>query len=276
MSSQEIIGRPKYGMMTNPSRDIVSEIQSARRMGFDYVELEMEIPEGHHDILKNRKGEILKALKEFDKPPVGHTPYWSDLWSDYEEVRNAWIQVMRKSIDVSGLLGCGKVNIHAPILHGLYGQSRPHMKRAVGNFVRSMKELTEYASRKDIKIVLENMPTPDTITLKEYSYIMEGVSGLYAHIDAGHCFVEGGMRMISRYIRTFRDRLEHMHFSDSMGEQDDHIGIGVGVIDYYSVMKLLRRIRYDKTISLEIHSSRKELTESLKILRMMEEEIWPG
>ena len=267
-------GRPKYGMMTNPSRDMVREIRSARRMDFDFVELEIEIPEGHHDILMKRKKDIIKELSFFRHGPLGHTAYWSDMWSDYEEVRRAWIQVAKKSVDVSSVLGCRKMNIHTPILHGLYGQSKPHMRRALGNFVRSMKELTEYASRKEIKIVLENMPTPDTITLKEYSYIMEKVRGLYAHIDTGHCFVEGGMRTISRYIRTFRDRLEHMHFSDNMGEQDDHIGIGVGAIDYYRVMKLLRRIRYSDTISLEIHSSRKELTDSLKIVRMIEGEIW--
>ncbi len=265
--------RPRYGMLTDPSRDIVKEIRAAQRMGFDYVEIGIEIPEGHYDTLKRRRREILKALKSFRHPPLGHTAYWSDLWSDYEEVRQAWLRVARKSIDVSTSLGCSKLNIHAPILHGMY-KDEPYKSRALRNTAKSLRELVRYGHGREIKVMLENMPDPDCMRFKEFSYILGSVPGLGAHIDTGHCFVEGGMRVVSRYIRTFRDRLEHIHFSDNQGEQDDHIGIGQGVIDYFRVMRLLRRIRYDKTISLEIFSGRRDLKNSLKIIKAIEEEVW--
>ena len=90
--------RLKYGMITNPSRDIVREIRDASRMGFDYVEIGMEIPEGHPDVLIRKRQDILRVLKAFRHPPIAHTPYWTDLWSDYDEVRHAWIRVCNKSI----------------------------------------------------------------------------------------------------------------------------------------------------------------------------------
>jgi sugar phosphate isomerase/epimerase len=89
-----------------------------------------------------------------------------------------------------------------------------------------------------------------------------------------HAFVEGGMRMVSRYLRTFNPRLAHIHFSDNLGLGDDHIGIGQGLVNYVQVMRLLRRLKYSKSVTLEVYSSRKDLRESLRIVRQIEEIIW--
>jgi sugar phosphate isomerase/epimerase len=261
-------------MVTNPSRDIVKEIMAASSMGFDYVELNIEIPEGHPEILKRKHHAILEALKSFDHIPVGHNPYWSELWSDYEEVRQAWIRVGRRSIDIAASLGCGKLNFHAPILHGMYKYVEVYKKRALKNTMNSLNKLVRYASSKKVFLVFENMPELEFMRFKEYSLIMKKVPGLKAHIDVSHAFVEGGMRMVSRYIKTFQKRLEHIHFSDSLGMTDDHLGIGQGIINYERVMRLLRRIRYDKTITLEIFSGKKDLRNSLKLIRAMEDKIW--
>ncbi len=264
--------RPKYGMLTSPARDILSEIRTAHRMGFDYVELGIEIPEGHPDIIKRERRAILEALKPLGQP-IAHTAYWFDLWSDYEGVRRAWVEVGKKSVDAASPLGCSKLNIHAPILHGMY-RGEPYKSRAIKNMVRSLRELVRYGRGRGIKIMMENMPEPDCMRFREFSCILGRVPGLGAHVDTGHAFVEGGMAAVSRYIRAFRDRLEHIHFSDNQGEQDDHIGIGQGAIDYFRVMRLLRRIRYDKTITLEIFSGRKDLKNSLKTIKAIEEEVW--
>ena len=268
------MGILKYGMMTNPSKDIIKEILKVRRLGFDYVELAVEIPEAHHDILRKRRKEILRELSRFRHGPVSHTTWQFDLTSDYEEVRQAWLSVAKSSIDVSAMLGCRLMNIHAPILQMFYAQYRRYMKKALDNYVKSMRELVRYASGKGVVIVLENLPTPDTVTLKEYTDIMNRVPGLKAHIDIGHCFMEGGMGMISRYLRTFQDRLEHVHVSDNMGDEDEHLGIFQGAIDYIRVMRLLKKVGYDKGVTLEVHSTSKDLKDSLRILRAIEEEVW--
>jgi sugar phosphate isomerase/epimerase len=268
------MGILKYGMITDPSRDIVKEIRKASRMGFDYVELGMEIPEGHPDILRKRRRAIIGALKAFRHPPVGHTAYWFDIWSEYEDVRQAWLKVGRKSIDAAASVGCRKLNIHAPIFNGMYKYVESYKKRAIRNTVRSLREMVRYSSGRKVMIVMENLPEVYSMTIKEFSCIMDRTPGLGAHVDIGHAFVEGGMRRVSRYLRIFRNRLEHVHFSDNLGLQDDHIGIGQGIIDYERVMRLLRRIGYSKTITFEIFSGRKDLRDSLKAIKAMEEEIW--
>ena len=266
---------PAYGMLTDPSNDLVKEIHQARKMGFDYVELNAEIPGGHYRTLRDRKQEILKALKPFQKPPICHTAYWVDLWTDYEEVRQAWLQVLRKNIDASHALGCRKMNIHAPIIMGMYKYSKPENNRALDNCARSLREIVRYAKKHDMMIVLENMPDPETMTLKEFSCIVDKVPGMCVHLDIGHAFLEGGMKGVRKYFRTFKSRIEHIHASDNLGLVDDHVGIGQGIIDYIGVFEILKKSGYDKTITLEIFSGRKDLRNSLRLMKAISEEVWP-
>lgn len=263
--------RPKYGMITKPSDDMSKSIREASRQGFDYVELFIEIPAGHPDDLIKKRKSLLKTLERFRHPPVGHTPYWTDLWSDYEEVREAWIRVCKKSIDAARSLGCRKLNIHAPILFGMYMHVKSHQKHALSNAIKSLRELVRYAKRKKVLLMLENM---DSVWFRDFQYLLKNVSGLGVHVDVGHAFLEGGMPVVTKYIKTFRKSLEHLHFSDNLGILDDHYGLGQGMIDFIEVMKLLRSIKYDKTITLEIFSGREDAVNSLRIIREIEEDVW--
>ncbi|MFL6403061.1 MAG: hypothetical protein ACJ71M_06260 [Nitrososphaeraceae archaeon] len=74
---------PSYGLLTNPSNDIVHEISKIHELNFDYVEIGIEGPEGNPDIINKNKDEIVKLLERFKHKPIGHTAYWIDLGSDY-------------------------------------------------------------------------------------------------------------------------------------------------------------------------------------------------
>jgi sugar phosphate isomerase/epimerase len=122
--------------------------------------------------------------------------------------------------------------------------------------------------------MMENMG-PYGASFKEYSRIMESVPGLASHIDIGHAFLEGGMTMVRKYLDRFRKKIIHFHFTDNLGLSDDHLAIGAGIIDYFTVMELLKRMGYTGTISLEIISTRKEVKHSLDLIRAVQEEVWP-
>jgi sugar phosphate isomerase/epimerase len=269
------MSRPAYGMPTDPSRDIAKEIGKARKMGFDFPELFMEVPEGHYDILSRKGPGILKALKAFDHEPIAHTAYWHGLYSEYDGVRQAWIDVAKRTMDVARSLGCRKFNIHGPVPNGMYKHSKKHWKRALEIYTKSMKDIVRYASGRDVVIIMENMG-PFGVEFKGFSEVTKSIPELGAHIDVGHAFLEGGMKMIRKYIRTFRNRIEHFHFADNMGVTDDHVGIGQGTIDYFAVMEMLWKMKYDKTITLEIFSGKNDLRDSLRIVKAIEEEIWQG
>jgi hypothetical protein len=87
---------PSYGLLTNPSNEIINETNKIHKLNFDYAEIGIEGPEGNPDIINKKKNEIVKLLERFEQKPIGHTPYWMDLGSDYDYIRHAWIEAIRE------------------------------------------------------------------------------------------------------------------------------------------------------------------------------------
>ncbi len=47
-----------YGLLTNPSNEIISEIAKIYELNFDYAEIGIEGPEGNPDMINKKKDEI--------------------------------------------------------------------------------------------------------------------------------------------------------------------------------------------------------------------------
>ena len=265
--------RPIYGMTTDPSSGILGQIRAARRMGFDYFELGLEPPMGDHNLLLKSRKKILSELKRFSHPVVAHSPYWYELWSSYTGIREAWVSVVKETIDAAKAFGARNFNIHAPLPHGGYTNEK-HWNAAIKTYIKSMKEIVSYAKTKDIVVMMENMG-PFGADFGDYAMIMDAVPGLKAHIDIGHAYLEGAMKMVRAYLKVFRKDVVHFHFTDNLGLSDDHLGIGQGIIDYFKVMEILKKMDYTGTISLEVISTRDVLKDSLKIIKAIQEEVWP-
>ncbi|MGA6921698.1 MAG: hypothetical protein WBY22_02125, partial [Nitrososphaeraceae archaeon] len=67
-----------YGLLTNPSNEILDEITKAYELDFEYVEIGIEGPEGNPLIIEKKRNEILNLLQKFNQKPIGHTAYWID------------------------------------------------------------------------------------------------------------------------------------------------------------------------------------------------------
>jgi len=242
---------PKFGSLTNPSKDIVKEITDIHKHGFDFAEVNIEAPTTPEIIAKRQK-EVLHHLKKFDVGPVGHTAWWLDLGTEYKEIRKSTINEFKKSINISSKLGIRLMNIHASS-YGTYSGDKT--KIILNNFVSNLKELTRYASEKGMRIMLENVPDKRAwATLDSFKYVVTRVPGLNVHLDVGHAFVLDGMKEIKSYISFFGDGIEHIHIHDNHGNSDEHLGLGEGNIDFPTVVKELKKIDYDKTITFEVFS----------------------
>jgi len=56
---------PSYGLPTNPSIEIISEIHKIYDLNFECV--------GNSDIINKRRSEIAKLLERFRQKPIAHT-----------------------------------------------------------------------------------------------------------------------------------------------------------------------------------------------------------
>ena len=78
------------------------------------------------------------------------------------------------------------------------------------------------------------------------------------------------MNGIKDYIFTFKDNLEHIHMHDNHGEGDEHLPLGAGDINFERIVKWLKQINYDKTITFEVFTSKEDAKSSMvKFKRLM-------
>jgi sugar phosphate isomerase/epimerase len=258
---------PSYGLLTNPSNEIISEITDIHDLNFEYVEIGIEGPEGNPDVLNKKNDEILKLLERFKQKPIGHTAYWIDLASDYDIIRHAWINEAIREIITARKLGIYLINFHANINGMFYGEKR---KIVLDNLIKSLREIANHANKCEVTVMLENTPVSNGIhNVDEFKYVIDNVPGLFVHLDIPHAFTSGGMKSVIDYINTFRDKIIHIHWHDNHGKKDEHLPIGDGLIDHQKAINALQNTGYDGTITLEVFTNKIDAKSSENLLRNM-------
>jgi len=261
---------PKFGYMTNPLRDITNEIKKAKKLGFDFVEIGIEAPAAMPEDLMRKREQILTLLNKYKTFAIAHTTWWIELGSLYDNIRKAWLEEAKKAIRVANELGIKEINFHAETF-GLSVMNKKYRIKTLKTFVQSLDELVDYAGKFNMGVMLENVPKKRRagIDINGFRYIMKRVKGLGLHLNIGHAFIEGKMKCVEKYIKTFRDRLWHIHIHDNHGESDEHLAIGNGEIDYERVIGLLKNTDYNRTISFEVFTNDKEVKQSLRKIKRM-------
>jgi sugar phosphate isomerase/epimerase len=251
---------PKLGNMANPSQDTVKEIEIIGKLGFDFVEISIEGPKAFPENLRRNKVSILKAVKKYRMFIVGHTMWWNDMGSPYEFVRQGWVKESEKAIDIAAELGIRLVNFHFDSVPGILIRDSKTKKRILDNYVKSLNHLVAYARERKVGVMLENgASSKDFSDVETYGYVANKVKGLGVHLDVGHAFIHGGMRNVLKFINTFKKRIVHVHIHDNYGKRDDHLPLGVGRIEYERVVKALKRIGYDRTVTFEVFTRDRDL-----------------
>lgn len=147
------------------------------------------------------------------------------------------IEANRHCIDISAALGA-RVNV----LH-IGNHNRE-------NACRILDQICKYASEKNIQIALENDKSLEN---------MEFILGLAHAVDApniGICVDTGHANLgdlgAPRAIRMAGSLLLTTHLHDNLGEKDDHMPPGTGIIDWKDVFRALKEIGYNRTLMLEL------------------------
>jgi sugar phosphate isomerase/epimerase len=205
---------PKFGLLTNPSINMINEIKEIHRLNFYYVEVGIEGPEGNPYIIVDNMNEITKLLLKFDDKPA--TAHWMDLGSDFERVRQAWISEAIQETKLAKGLGIYLINFHSSAKGMFFGEKR---KMILDNWIKSLREIISHSQRLGVQIMLENVPKSSSgiHKLDEYKYIIDNVQGLNVHLDIPHAFTSGGMQAIIDYIRAFSKKIVHIHWHDNNG-----------------------------------------------------------
>lgn len=238
------------GYLVSPIAEIEEEIERAKRLNFDFIEFSIEGPLLTIEYYKRNIKKIKSLIKDFKRKPIVHTVPWIDFTPAFQSVKNAWINELKKAIEISNELEADKFNIHF-MFKGMYHKKEKFLKEFIDSFSQCLNILSDYAEKYRIKLMLENSPMRDTGRFDYYSKTINN-SKAFVHLDIGHAYIVGGIREIKKYIENFGSKIIHIHVHDNKGSQDDHLPIGCGNINYKDVINMLKKINYKDTITLEV------------------------
>lgn len=247
----EVHPTPKFGRMLSPAKDIFSEIRKSAKLGADFVEITLERPKYLETLVESSR-RVRNEIERRGMFSTIHMAYWSDMGSEYESVRNAWMEECKKSIDAASIIGARKFLVHARV-KGMITQSPGGRLSFMKNLIASLNRLSEYAGRHGIVVVVENeYLSRQGMRIEDFGLLARKFDGPALALDVGHAFVGNSNKTVLNFIRKLDASIEHIHFSDNNGKGDEHLPIGKGKIDYRKIIAELKRIRYGETITLEI------------------------
>ena len=261
---------PKFGLLTSPVEFVPDQITKFHKLEFDYVEIGIEEPNATPRILMRQRDEIVRLLSANEMPALGHTAYWVGFGSSHEKARRGWVEEAKDMILVASKLKLNLLNFHFYGRLGSVGATKESRDIFLRNFIDAMKELTQFAATKKINLMLENAPPVNGSPLESiecFSQVMNAVPDLQFHLDVAHAFIENRMKGVRDYLNAFGDKLAHVHIHDNHGKWDEHLPLGRGKIDFRKVIRSLKEIDYDRTITFEVFTSRADAVHSREFFK---------
>lgn len=243
-----------YGAMNFPVKPVLEELDVISKLGFDYLELTMDAPQAHYSVIRRIKDDLLEALERLNMGLVCHMPTFVSTADLTEGLRETSLNEMLKSLEVAAELGAMKVVLHPSPHRGLAVFVIDQVRQYA---LRSLEAIVKKADRLGLYLCLENMfpQTNSLVNPEDFVEVFERFPTLRMTLDTGHARIEGkGGTKILAFIERFPDRIYHVHANDNLGKEDNHLPIGAGTIDFPKVVKALKAIGYDETITLEVFS----------------------
>lgn len=255
----------KIGVMNNPMRDILREIQWIGENGFDFVDMTLE-PPGAQSTKVNIDA-IRDLLDKYRLDVVGHTAYYLPIASPYQEFCDLAFEEFRNCFEVFQALDATNVNLHADESSGAIF----NREQSISRNIKAIKRIAADANKYGLKLMVEN-----TIrlfnTVDELQTLFNAVDDAEFHLDIGHANLNTQKNKTPEFLANFGDRLAHVHMSDNKsGSADLHLPLGAGLVPWKRMVDELKKHKYDGTITLEVFSrERRYLLASRDILL----ELW--
>lgn len=125
-----------------------------------------------------------------------------------------------------------------------------------------LKDLVGYASSRGVMICIENLSEH----YESFMPLFDEIPELKMTLDIGHAQLLSKTNASFDFIVHCFDRIGHIHVHDNRGgtrlEDDLHLPLGMGAIDYPAIFSLLKEKGYDSTITMELKPEELKQTEA--------------
>ncbi len=115
-----------------------------------------------------------------------------------------------------------------------------------------LRRIIDAASQYGIRICIENLSESEENLIP----VFEALPELGLTLDVAHAQLLTYQNTCFGFIKKYPERIQHIHIHDNLGgnspEDDLHLPVGQGIIDFVSIFKALGTIGYKGTITMEL------------------------
>ena len=125
----------------------------------------------------------------------------------------------------------------------------------------SLSVMVRRAEELGLRVCIENMfpRTKSLVEPESFAELFTAFPTLKMTLDTGHANIGGrGYQRTLEFIHRFPDRIDHVHASDNFGQDDNHLPIGAGTVEFPRIIRALQGIGYDETVTFEVFSRDKD------------------
>ncbi len=210
-------------------------------LGYPYVEISLLDPEE----VACRSAELLELREEYGVFFLAHYPN-EDNPADPKILEERFVPKMKRLIELSSDLGITKGTLH------FWVDKRWAAPALIPAKIGLLSELVSFAAQGGVVLCLENL----TERHDSFSDIFDSVPELMMTMDIGHGELLSRENTSFGFIRNLFPKIAHVHVHDNHGgtgvEDDLHLPLGQGRVDYPGILALLKEKGYASTITMEV------------------------
>ena len=183
-----------------------------------------------------------------------------NLCSPNEGVREESIRQAKKCIDIAKRLNSNPITLHfgrLPTFSASYEEIELITEKTRFKYsdlgIKSLNVILGYAKENKIDLSIENMPNIYTEFCASYKDIKRVLdeTDVFFTLDVGHANTVSS-KLSLKLIKSFKDRLKHIHVHDNKGKWDEHLQLGEGTLNWSKIYQQLQTIGYDGYIIFEL------------------------
>jgi len=187
------------------------------------------------------------------------------------DVRKRTVAYLNQLIDFCGYLGGHYMIFGSPKQRNTKGIS---VRKAKKHFAEGLTAVADHAQRRDIRILIEPLGKRSTDvvnTLAEASQLAEQVNHPAIKIMFDFNNTGDETEAFDILIKKHRKSIHHVHVQEQGGK---HLGTGTAVNDYVKAFQMLKDLKYNEWVSLEVFDfkpgGKTIAEESMRVLKQIE------
>ena len=255
------MSRTRQGFTVGPGMDLADSLRWAEDTGFAFVELLLDGPFARERIAaRDDTAAIAEAVADSPLGLVCHLPFGLDIGSPFEPVREGGVAELLACLDLASEIGAEKAVFHPSSRAWNLGWSDEELAPLI---LDSVREVTAAARERGVEPCVENVI--------DGPYSINGFEDLLSATDAVMTFDTGHARLAgfsatesAAFLDRHHEHVSHVHLSDNRGASDEHLPVGLGTIDFETVLAPFLDGEWSGTMTHEVGTTNRAYIETSK------------